>query len=118
MALAKEVYQALEDIVGPRNISNDPAVLVAYQFPLSVTSIHMGPFYRTLTPRGGAVVLPEAQKKCRRSSRSATNIKPSSKLPAPFLSHGLSFTRRHSATGHAANGPHTGDRQEKPVLRG
>ncbi len=58
MALSKEVYQALEDIVGPKNVSNDPAVLVSYEFPLAVTSIHLGPHYRTNTPRGGAVVLP------------------------------------------------------------
>ena len=57
MALTKEVYQALEDIVGPKNTSNDPAILATYQFPLDVTSIHLGPFH-TLTPRGGAVVLP------------------------------------------------------------
>jgi hypothetical protein len=82
MALAKEVYQALEDIVGPRNISNDPAVLVAYQFPLSVTSIHMGPYYRTLTPRGGAVVLPgsaeEVQKIVKVCNKYKTKFKASS----------------------------------------
>src|SRR4030042_8321 len=58
MALSKEVYQALEDIVGPKNVSDDPSVLVSYEFPLAVTSIHLGPHYRTNTPRGGAVVLP------------------------------------------------------------
>lgn len=58
MALAKEVYQALEDIVGANNVSDDPAVLVTYQFPLDVTSIHLGPFYKTYSPRGAAVVLP------------------------------------------------------------
>jgi glycolate oxidase len=58
MGFPKEVYRALEDIVGPRNISDDPAVLVSYQFPLAVTSIHLGPFYRTNTPRGAAVLLP------------------------------------------------------------
>jgi glycolate oxidase len=58
MAWSKEVYRELEDIVGPRNISDDPAVLVTYQFPMAVTSIHLGPFYRTYSPRGAAVVLP------------------------------------------------------------
>src|SRR4030042_613951 len=58
MALSKEVYQALEDIVGPKNAASDPAVLVSYEFPLAVTSIHLGPHYGTNTPRGGAVVLP------------------------------------------------------------
>ena len=32
MALSKEHYQALEDIVGSNNISDDPAVLVTYNF--------------------------------------------------------------------------------------
>ncbi len=58
MPYSQEVYRALEDIVGPRNISDDPAMLVSYQFPLAITSIHLGPFFRTLTPRGAAVVLP------------------------------------------------------------
>jgi len=58
MPFSKEVYRVLEDIVGSRNISDDPAVLVSYQFPLAVTSMHLGPFYRTYTPRGAAVVLP------------------------------------------------------------
>ncbi len=57
MALSKEIYQELEDVVGPRNASNDPAILATYQFPLNVTSIHLGPF-NSYTPRGGAVVLP------------------------------------------------------------
>jgi glycolate oxidase len=58
MTFSKDIYRALEDIVGSRNISDDPAVLVSYQFPLANTSIHLGPFYRTYTPRGAAVVLP------------------------------------------------------------
>jgi glycolate oxidase len=57
MALAKEIIHALEDIVGTRNATDDPSVLATYQFPLNVTAIHLGP-YSTLTPRGGAVVLP------------------------------------------------------------
>jgi FAD binding domain len=57
MALSKEIYQELEDVVGSRNASNDPAILATYQFPLNVTSIHLGPF-NSYTPRGGAVVLP------------------------------------------------------------
>ena len=32
MALSKEAYQALEDIVGPENISEDPAILDSYAF--------------------------------------------------------------------------------------
>jgi hypothetical protein len=58
MSINKEALQALQDIVGPKNFSDDPAILATYQFPLDVTSIHLGPFYQTYTPRGAAVVLP------------------------------------------------------------
>jgi FAD/FMN-containing dehydrogenase len=58
MPFSRDTYRALEDIVGSRYISDDPAVLVSYQFPLASTSIHIGPFYRTCTPRGAAVLLP------------------------------------------------------------
>jgi hypothetical protein len=58
MALSKEAYQALEDIVGPDNISDDPALLDSYRYPLSHTAIHLGPYYKVYTPRGAAVLLP------------------------------------------------------------
>lgn len=57
MALSKEIIRSLKDIVGDRNASGDPAVLATYQFPLDICAMHMGP-YHTLTPRGGAVVMP------------------------------------------------------------
>ena len=58
MTLPKHVYKALEDIVGDRNISDDPAVLDLYSYSLAHTAIHLGPFYNTFTPRGAAVLLP------------------------------------------------------------
>jgi glycolate oxidase len=58
MALSREAYQAFEDVVGPRNISDDPALLDSYRYPLSHTAIHLGPYYRVYTPRGEAVLLP------------------------------------------------------------
>lgn len=58
MALSREKYQALEDIVGPENISDDPALLDSYTYPMATTSLHMGPCYNTFTPRGQAVLLP------------------------------------------------------------
>jgi len=58
MALSRETYQALEDIVGAENISDDPALLDSYTYPLTHTSLHLGPFYNTYTPRGEAVLLP------------------------------------------------------------
>ena len=58
MALSKEIYQALEDVVGVDNISDDPCLLDTYRYPQNATSVHLGPFYDTYTPRGAAVTLP------------------------------------------------------------
>ena len=58
MALSKEIYQAFEDIVGTENISDDPALLDSYRYPLTHTAIHLGPYYGVYTPRGEAVLLP------------------------------------------------------------
>src|SRR4030042_1250981 len=58
MALSREAYQAFENIVGPQNISDDPALLDSYRYPLMHTAIHLGPHYRVYTPRGAAVLLP------------------------------------------------------------
>jgi hypothetical protein len=58
MSLPENVYKALEGIVGPNNISDDPVVLDSYRYSLSHTAIHLGPFFNTFTPRGAAVLLP------------------------------------------------------------
>jgi hypothetical protein len=58
MTLPRRVYKALEDIVGPANISDDPAVLDSYRYSLAHTAIHLGPYFDTYTPRGAAVLLP------------------------------------------------------------
>jgi glycolate oxidase len=58
MTLPRNVYTALEDIVGPENISDDPAVLDSYRYSLAHTAIHLGPYFDTYTPRGAAVLLP------------------------------------------------------------
>jgi glycolate oxidase len=58
MALPKNVYKTLEDIVGTANISDDPAVLDSYRYSLAHTAIHLGPFYNTFTPKGAAVLMP------------------------------------------------------------
>ena len=58
MALSRQVYQALEDIVGKENLSDDPALLDSYIYPLTQTAIHLGPFFGINTPRGEAVLLP------------------------------------------------------------
>jgi glycolate oxidase len=58
MALSKEIYKEFEDIVKPENISDDPALLDSYIYPMSQTSLHLGPYYRVYSPRGAAVILP------------------------------------------------------------
>jgi hypothetical protein len=58
MTIPEEAYRALEDIVGPDNISDDPALLDSYVYPQNATSIHLGPYYGVSTPRGAAVLLP------------------------------------------------------------
>ena len=58
MKLSKEIYEAFESIVGPNNISDDPATLDSYRTPLNQSQNHYGPYYRTFTPRGLAVLLP------------------------------------------------------------
>ncbi len=58
MALAGEIYRQFEDVVGPDNISDDPAILDTYATPMAQAQHHMGPVYNVFTPRGLAVVLP------------------------------------------------------------
>jgi hypothetical protein len=58
MAIPKEAYRELEGVVGKEFISDDPAMLDCYRYPLSHTAIHIGPYYRVYTPRGAAVLLP------------------------------------------------------------
>ena len=59
MALAMEIYQAFEDVVGKNNISKDPAILETYRCISAQTSSHYGPFYGQVTPCPQAVILPE-----------------------------------------------------------
>jgi hypothetical protein len=58
MALPKEVYKAFEDIVGARNISEDAGILETYRCIPAQSSAHYGPFYKQITPRSQAVLMP------------------------------------------------------------
>jgi hypothetical protein len=58
MAFSKEIYREFEDIVGPDNISDDPALLDTYITPLCQSQHHLGPVYNVFTPRGQAVLMP------------------------------------------------------------
>jgi len=55
MAISRETYQALEDIVGSENISEEPAVLDSYAFQWQAEFRRQGSKFM---PRAGAVVLP------------------------------------------------------------
>ena len=57
MAFNDDFYRALEDIVGKRNVSRDPAVTENYRSITAQTSAHTGP-YDTRTPLPRAVVTP------------------------------------------------------------
>lgn len=58
MALSREIYQALEDIVGKKNISEDIGVLETYRSIPQQTSAHFGPYVDMKTPLPQAVILP------------------------------------------------------------
>lgn len=45
MALAKEAYKALEDVVGPENISEDPVILDSYAFQMNAELKYNGSKY-------------------------------------------------------------------------
>jgi len=57
MAFSREIYQALEDIVGKRNISEDIGVCETYRCVPSQSSAHYGPS-EIWTPLPQAVILP------------------------------------------------------------
>ena len=59
MALSREIYQALEDIVGKRNISEDIGVCETYRSIPSQSSAHYGPSEHW-TPLPHAVIMPES----------------------------------------------------------
>ena len=60
MALSRDAYRALEAIVGPENISEDPAITLGYSYmnfvPLLYESARLAPFLPE------AIVLPGSAK--------------------------------------------------------
>jgi len=56
MSLSRDAYKALEDVVGPENISEDPVILdgYAFQFMLGIDEMFGGRFM----PRPEAAILP------------------------------------------------------------
>ena len=86
MTLPKNVYMALEDIVGAENISDDPAVLDSYRYSLAHTAIHIGPFFNTYTPRGAAVLLPGSTEEVQALIRLCNKYKVKFKASSTFWS--------------------------------
>jgi glycolate oxidase len=86
MAFTKEIYRALEEIVGSNHISDDPAVLETYTYSLSHTAIHMGPFFDVYTPRGAAVVLPASTQEVQAIVRLCNKYKLKFKASSTFWS--------------------------------
>ena len=58
MSLSREIYRALEDIVGKRYISEDPALLDSYTYPLMLHCKSHRTFLWCIHTRGEAVLLP------------------------------------------------------------
>jgi hypothetical protein len=77
-SISAEVYRALEDIVGPENVSNDPAVLDSYAFQWLAEVVR--PEQSPYMPRPAAVVLPanteEVQAIVRLANRHGLKVKP------------------------------------------
>jgi glycolate oxidase len=62
MALSRDAYRELEDILGPENIAEDPVVLDSYSFNGTMTATSPGPEGRFAPNRPEAVVLPGSTK--------------------------------------------------------
>ncbi len=86
MTLPKNVYKALEDIVGAAHISDDPALLDSYRYSLAHTAIHLGPYYDTYTPRGAAVLLPGSTEEVQAIVRLCNRYKVKFKASSTFWS--------------------------------
>lgn len=86
MKFNKDIYRAFEDIVGPKNISDDPAVLDTYIYSLSHTAIHMGPFFGVYTPRGVAVLMPGSTEEVQAIVRLCNKYKIKFKASSTFWS--------------------------------
>jgi hypothetical protein len=86
MSILNEFFRSLEDIVGRRNISRDPAILDTYRYNLGHTAIHLGPFFETFTPRGCAVVLPGSTPECQAIVKLCNRFKVKFKASSTFWS--------------------------------
>lgn len=85
MALEREIYQALEDIVGKKNISEDIGICETYRGIAAQTSAHYGP-YDHWTPLPQAVVLPGSTEEVSQIIRVCNKYKLRFKAASTFYS--------------------------------
>ena len=109
MTLSREVYQSFENIVGADYISDDPALLDCYRYPLSHTAIHIGPYYRVYTPRGEAVLLPGSAEEVQAIVKLCNKHKIRLGLQHLLVGLGISSGRQHNSAGHEADGQNPGN---------
>ena len=83
MALDRDFYRALEDIVGRRNVSDDPAVTENYRCISAQSSAHYGPV-ASRTPRPLAVVLPGCTEEVQQIVRLCNKYKVEFKAASTF----------------------------------
>ncbi|MCL2111845.1 MAG: FAD-binding oxidoreductase [Clostridiales bacterium] len=83
MALSRDFFRALEDIVGKRNVSEDPAVTENYRCITAQSSAHYGPV-NTRTPKPLAVVLPGSTEEVQQVVRLCNKYKVEFKAATTF----------------------------------
>ena len=83
MALNPNTYKAFEDIVGSRNISDDPAITENYRCVTAQSSAHYGP-YDHRTPAPQAVIMPGSTEEVRQIIRLCNKYKIEFKAASTF----------------------------------
>jgi hypothetical protein len=86
MVLDNEIYQSFEDVVGERNVSQDPGVLETYRCIAQQSSAHYGPYVDHITPRPQAVILPGSTEEVQNIVRLCNKYKIEFKASTTFWS--------------------------------
>ena len=112
MALKREIYRALEDVVGPENISEDPVILDSYAWRMNNPGVRF-------VPRFEAVTLPQDTGEVQAIVRLCNKYK--IQFKAGELGLGV-FQRPGRAgchqIGHEKDEPHPGNQREEHVCGG
>ena len=73
MEIPRDAYRAIEDIVGPRYVSDDPAILDSYAFEVMAETIR--PNQSHFMPRPWAVVMPDTAEEVQAVTRICNKYK-------------------------------------------